>query len=50
MNMMSTPEDSPDNSPIEVFEGKKSLLPGVKKLDLVNQSDQIMGRISDLHS
>ena len=50
MNMMSTPEDSPDDSPIEIFEGKKSLLPEVRKLDPVNQSEHLMGRISDLHS
>ena len=48
--MMSTPEDSPDDSPDEIFEGKKSLFPEVRKLDLVNQSEQMIGRISDLHS
>ena len=50
MNMMSTPEDSPEGSPVEVVTGKKSLLPEVTKLEQVNQSEQLMGRISDLHS
>ena len=50
MNMMSTPEDSPEGSPVEVVTGKKSLLPEVKKLEQINQSEQLMGRISDLHS
>ena len=30
---MSTPEDSPEGSPVEVVTGKKSLLPDVKKLE-----------------
>ena len=54
MNMMSTPEDSPNNSPTN--SGRKESLTGknnpvVGKFDPVAQSEAVPnGRISDLHS
>ena len=54
MNMIETPEDSPNQSPSEIG-GKKSLMPkhnpmGGKFEPVANSESMLNGRISDLHS